>query len=417
MRGGGFGIRSRRRLLRGFGRGFWGFGGVGAGVDGFQLLDARLRVNGGGFELFVAEELLDEADVGPAFEHVRGATVADEVAASRATDFGLLDELAHHAADDVGVEALAVTGEEEGFFRLVNEELGADFVEVAFEPFQGAGADGNNAVFVAFALADLQGLPLAVEVGDFEAGQFAAADAGAVKGFEHGAVAEAERIGDVGNAEDAAHFTVAEGFGGKAFFLPWQLDLAGGVGLQDVLAGEPGEVILERAEAAALGADAKRLAVGFAPPPEVALVAFEDGLGDGGGGCEVALGRPLEEELEGVAAAFDGAGGVVPDGEPFEVARGFSGEAAGDAGWEVGGGVAATFFLGAVAEVLAAIVAFFAVHAGKRFNAEARRSLRVAECFLLGLGGCNPPPRLRVRLRRMIFAVQMCDSAKPRSWG
>ena len=40
---------------------------MGLAVDGFQLLDAYVRVNGRGFELLVAEELLDEADVCPAF--------------------------------------------------------------------------------------------------------------------------------------------------------------------------------------------------------------------------------------------------------------------------------------------------------------------------------------------------------------
>ena len=53
------------------------FGGVGFAVDGFELLDAHLGVNRRGFELFVAEELLDEANVGPAFEHVGGAGVAE----------------------------------------------------------------------------------------------------------------------------------------------------------------------------------------------------------------------------------------------------------------------------------------------------------------------------------------------------
>ena len=64
-------------VFSGFG-GRWlagGLGGVGLAVDGFQLLDAHLGVNGGGFELFVAEELLDEADVGTAFQHVGGAGV------------------------------------------------------------------------------------------------------------------------------------------------------------------------------------------------------------------------------------------------------------------------------------------------------------------------------------------------------
>lgn len=48
-------------------------GGVGFAVDGFQLLDAHVGVDGRGFELFVTQELLDEADVRAAFEHVGGA--------------------------------------------------------------------------------------------------------------------------------------------------------------------------------------------------------------------------------------------------------------------------------------------------------------------------------------------------------
>ena len=111
---------------------------------------------------------MDETDVCPAFEHVDGATVADEVAASGSADFGFFDELADHAADNVGVKTLAVAGEEEGFLGQVDDELGADFVEVAFQPCEGAGADGNDPVLVAFSLPDLEGLAFAVEVGDFE---------------------------------------------------------------------------------------------------------------------------------------------------------------------------------------------------------------------------------------------------------
>ena len=36
---------------------------MGFGVHGFELLNAHLGVNAGRFELLVAEELLDEADV------------------------------------------------------------------------------------------------------------------------------------------------------------------------------------------------------------------------------------------------------------------------------------------------------------------------------------------------------------------
>lgn len=114
-----------------------------------------------------------------------------DVAASGLGYLGLLDELADHAADDVGVERLAVAGDEEGAFVGIEEELGAGFLEVAFQPFQGAGADGDDAVFVAFALADLEGLAVAVEVVDLQFCEFAASHAGAVKQFDDGAVSEA----------------------------------------------------------------------------------------------------------------------------------------------------------------------------------------------------------------------------------
>jgi len=85
-------------------------------VHGFELLDAHLRINGRGFEFLMSEQLLDEADVGPAFEHVSRATMAQDVTGSRFANLSLFDELAHHPADDVGIERLAVAGEEQRFF-------------------------------------------------------------------------------------------------------------------------------------------------------------------------------------------------------------------------------------------------------------------------------------------------------------
>ena len=78
------------------------FGRVGFCVDEFEQLDAYLGVDGGGFEFFVTEELLDEADVGSAYKHVGGAGVPQEVAGAGASDVGGFDVFAHHAAEDVG---------------------------------------------------------------------------------------------------------------------------------------------------------------------------------------------------------------------------------------------------------------------------------------------------------------------------
>ena len=43
-----------------------------------------------GVELLVSEQLLDETDVGPVFQHVRGAGVPQDVAAAFALQPGLL---------------------------------------------------------------------------------------------------------------------------------------------------------------------------------------------------------------------------------------------------------------------------------------------------------------------------------------
>jgi hypothetical protein len=55
-----------------------------AGVNLLKLFDADFGVNGGGVELGVAEQLLDESDVGPVFEHVRRAGVPQQVARGHA---------------------------------------------------------------------------------------------------------------------------------------------------------------------------------------------------------------------------------------------------------------------------------------------------------------------------------------------
>ena len=82
-------------------------------MDFLQLFDADLGVNGGGVELLMPQQLLDIADVRPAFEHVRGAGVPEQMAASLFGQARLLHPLRHHAAEHVRVERPAVAGEEQ----------------------------------------------------------------------------------------------------------------------------------------------------------------------------------------------------------------------------------------------------------------------------------------------------------------
>ena len=49
-------------------------------MDFLQLFDADLGVNGGGIQFGVAEKLLNDADVRPIFQHVRGAAMPKNMA-------------------------------------------------------------------------------------------------------------------------------------------------------------------------------------------------------------------------------------------------------------------------------------------------------------------------------------------------
>ena len=158
---------------------------------------------------------------------------------------------------------------------------------------------------MALALTDMDCLALPVEVVDFKPGQLAAAHAGGVEGFQHGAITEAEWVEDVGHGKQGLGLPETKGLFGQVLFLAGEFQLRGWVGGENVSFGEPCEVILEGAETGTLGADAQRHAVFLAPVPKVALVAFEDGLGDGGGVSHVAVDGPQQENLEGVAAALN----------------------------------------------------------------------------------------------------------------
>ena len=185
------------------GRVFGAFGGVGLGMNELELADAYAGVDGGGLEVFVAEQLLDVADVGPAFEHVRGAGVAEQVApALFAPDTGVADAVPDQAGEHVGMEAFAVAADEEALLAGNAGEQRANVVEVFLDPAQGARADGDDAVLHALALADEHGSLVAVEVAQVELHEFAAPHAGGVEELQYGAVAQAERVGDVGYGED-----------------------------------------------------------------------------------------------------------------------------------------------------------------------------------------------------------------------
>ncbi len=167
-----------------------------------------------------------------------------------------------------------------------------------FERLDGGAAEGDDALFVAFA-ADLGAGLIEVEILFAEGADFADAEASGVEEFEDGVVAESEGVGIggvggvAGALEHVGDFAFGEGFGedlpgGRCF------DVDGGVVLDALVEQEPAE---EAAEATELAGDGAGLD-GVAPQ------AFHEGadVGLGGGEEEAVVLLEVFGELFEVAA-------------------------------------------------------------------------------------------------------------------
>lgn len=279
-----------------------GFGGVVVGVDLLEAFDGEVGVEFGGFELLVAEELLDGAEIGPVVEEVGGAGMAEEVTGAFLFGLGALDVFADEVAQSIGVEGLTSGVEEEGGFLSEMEEFGSAFFEVLIEPMESALTKGKVAVFASFALTDDDDLAVLLEVVEGEVGGFVASDASGVEDFEEGFVADSGGAGEVGEGEDGFDFGDGEESFGEALGELWEVEVGGWIGGESVLFAEPGEEGADLNKAVVLHVEGEGLAFGGAVVEEVALVAFEDFLGDGGGAVEGAVFAPREEVAEGFAA-------------------------------------------------------------------------------------------------------------------
>jgi hypothetical protein len=145
------------------------------GVDFQQLLDTDLGVNLGRLQFLVAEQLLDKADVRAALEHVSGAGVAEQVATALTADVGGFDVFGHLAAQDVRIEGFPVTAQKQRRLVGVEHQQRPHVAEVAFEPDERTRTDRRHAVFAAFALPYLHGVPLLVDREHLQPCQLAAA--------------------------------------------------------------------------------------------------------------------------------------------------------------------------------------------------------------------------------------------------
>jgi len=126
--------------------------------------DVHFGVDGGGFKPGVAEELTDEADVGPVLEHVDGTGVAQEMAGALLFDPCGLDGARYPVADVVGAQTFSVAGEEQGAFADADFQLGPGAVQVTGDPLQAADSGRDDAVFAALALAHPEAAAPGVDV-------------------------------------------------------------------------------------------------------------------------------------------------------------------------------------------------------------------------------------------------------------
>ena len=176
------------------------------GVDFAELDDGDVGVDLRGVEPGVSEKLLDVADVRAVLQHVGGARVAQHVARTFPPDAGGVDGAADPVAQEAGADAFSITGKEKGAATLRRIEQGPGFLDVEAQPAQGALARRHHAILAALPFSDREQAALAVEVVEIEPRAFGAPDAGGVEGLEDGAVADAQRIGDVGHVQHGVDF-------------------------------------------------------------------------------------------------------------------------------------------------------------------------------------------------------------------
>ena len=125
--------------------------GVELAVDVFEAFLVDVGVDLGGSDVGVAEEFLDDAQVGAVLQEVGGERVAEEVWVDVGFDAGEPGAVADDLADAFGGERGAIFGDEDVVAGFTRDEFRAFVGEVVGDGGEGFGADGDDAGFVTFA--------------------------------------------------------------------------------------------------------------------------------------------------------------------------------------------------------------------------------------------------------------------------
>ena len=177
----------------------------------------------------MAKEFLDDAEVGAGVEHVGCEAVAQGVGGDvAASGQGLGGVFVDDALDAAGRQRPAAVVDEEAVVIWAAEFMAG--AEIVVDGVGGGLAEVGDTLFFPFA-EEAEGAPGEVDVADAEAGEFAGTGAAAVKRFEDRAVAETQRIGEVGGFEQGSDLGNGEDIG----------QVAGETRGLDVLCGVLGE--------------------------------------------------------------------------------------------------------------------------------------------------------------------------------
>ena len=145
-----------------------------------KLGDRDPGIDLGGLKTLVAEERLDEANVGAAFQHQGGRGVPEEMARTRFAHA----RAANIAADPSGQLPRRQRGsrpaEEQDIGVAPQRQLRSGLAAIGVQPRGGPYAHGNHAILLALSLAHSENGAAGVDVAQFEVHQLCAAHRGGV---------------------------------------------------------------------------------------------------------------------------------------------------------------------------------------------------------------------------------------------
>lgn len=143
---------------------------MGLVVDSFEAFHRDVGVELGGGHAGVAEEFLDDTQVGAAFEQVGGGGVAQAVRAQVGRSGDGRDDLVHHGAGLALVEAAAALAEQQCPAGMFVDQGRAARAEPGVQRGVGGAAEGYRSFLVALA-EDTDECALPIDVVDVEATQ------------------------------------------------------------------------------------------------------------------------------------------------------------------------------------------------------------------------------------------------------